>query len=113
MLDGNFKAEHQKMQKPGDDVPLSQGNGFMVGNEEYQAHLTIAKEHKEVSVIPHNEDLPDKTKRSTCHDHRAVNGANADRRHLTSTGIGAAACARHGCFYPHSVVDFQKGERYE
>lgn len=27
------------------------------------------------------------------------------------TGIGASACARHGCFAPGSVVDFQKGER--
>lgn len=27
------------------------------------------------------------------------------------TGIGAAACARHGCFAPGSVVNFQKGER--
>ncbi|KAI6038061.1 hypothetical protein EDC04DRAFT_2570386, partial [Pisolithus marmoratus] len=29
-----------------------------------------------------------------------------------STGIGATACAQHGCFFPHSMVDFQKGERY-
>ncbi|KAI6039496.1 hypothetical protein EDC04DRAFT_2568368, partial [Pisolithus marmoratus] len=28
------------------------------------------------------------------------------------TGIGATACAWHGCFVPHSMVDFQKGERY-
>lgn len=27
------------------------------------------------------------------------------------TGIGALACARHGCFAPGGVVDFQKGER--
>ena len=33
------------------------------------------------------------------------------RRHLEVTGIGAIACARHGCFVPHSVVDFQKGEQ--
>ncbi|KAI6102945.1 hypothetical protein F5141DRAFT_1065527 [Pisolithus sp. B1] len=26
-------------------------------------------------------------------------------------GVGATACAWHGCFYLHSVVDFQKGER--
>ncbi|KAG1776256.1 hypothetical protein EV702DRAFT_1180067 [Suillus placidus] len=30
---------------------------------------------------------------------------------LESTGIGGVACARHGCFVPHSMVDFQKGER--
>ncbi|KAG1786721.1 uncharacterized protein HD556DRAFT_1414001 [Suillus plorans] len=26
-------------------------------------------------------------------------------------GIGGVACARHGCFVPHSMVDFQKGKR--
>ena len=31
---------------------------------------------------------------------------------MEATGIGAIACGRHGCFIPHSVVDFQKGERY-
>ncbi|KAG1863200.1 hypothetical protein DFJ58DRAFT_656481 [Suillus subalutaceus] len=25
--------------------------------------------------------------------------------------IGGCACARHGCFVPHAMVDFQKGER--
>jgi hypothetical protein len=40
-----------------------------------------------------------------------VNRANAERHKLEATGIGAAACSRHGCFVPHSVVDFQKGER--
>ncbi|KAG1900024.1 uncharacterized protein F5891DRAFT_980638 [Suillus fuscotomentosus] len=28
-----------------------------------------------------------------------------------ATGIGGCACARHGCFVPHTMVDFQKGER--
>lgn len=28
------------------------------------------------------------------------------------TGVGAAACARHGAFAPCSVVNFQKGERW-
>ena len=50
--------------------------------------------------------------RSDCNNHRAVNRANADRHRLEATGIGGCACARHGCFYPHGMVDFQKGERY-
>ena len=50
--------------------------------------------------------------RSSCHNHKAVNAVNTNRNNLESTGIGACACARHGCFVPHSVVDFQKGERY-
>ena len=48
-------------------------------------------------------------KKSTCHDHRAVNNANKHSGHLESTGIGATACI-HGAFVPDSVVDFQKGE---
>ena len=50
--------------------------------------------------------------RSTCNAHKAVNLANAERHRLAVTGIGACACTCHGCFVPHSVVDFQKGERY-
>jgi hypothetical protein len=49
--------------------------------------------------------------RSQCSNHKAVNQANANRHNLYATGIGACACAKHGCFVPHSVVDFQKGER--
>lgn len=49
--------------------------------------------------------------RATCANHKAVNQANSNRKNLDATGVGACACARHGCFIPHSVVDFQKGER--
>ena len=48
-------------------------------------------------------------KRSTCHDHRAVNTVNKHGGHLESTGISATACI-HRAFVPDSVVDFQKGE---
>src|SRR5882724_7230692 len=50
------------------------------------------------------------TQKSTCHNHKAVNAVNTHWNNLESTGIGACACERHGCFVPHSV-DFQKGER--
>ena len=49
--------------------------------------------------------------RSSCQNHRAVNNANTSRGHLHATGVGATACACHGCFVPHSVVDFYKGEQ--
>ena len=29
-MDGNFQAEHMKMRNPENDVPLSEGTGFMV-----------------------------------------------------------------------------------
>lgn len=47
-----------------------------------------------------------------CHNHRALSAANSNRKNLDATGVGAVACARHGCYVPHSVVDFQKGERF-
>lgn len=51
-------------------------------------------------------------KKSKCSNHRAQNNGNLHRKHLDSTGKGACACARHGAFVPHCVVDFQKGERW-
>ncbi|KIJ15243.1 hypothetical protein PAXINDRAFT_77682, partial [Paxillus involutus ATCC 200175] len=96
VVDGNFSAQHMKMKIPEDDVPLSDGLAYMVESTTYAAHVSSAVEARE---------------RSTCQNHRAVNAANTSRKNLTATGIGATACARHGCFVPHSVVDFQKGER--
>ncbi|KAG1838105.1 hypothetical protein C8R48DRAFT_751576 [Suillus tomentosus] len=84
VMDGNFKAEHLHPIKPFDEVWLSNGLGFMAA---------------------------DTVEKSSCNNHRAVNQANAARHKLESTGIGGVACARHGCFVPHSMVDFQKGER--
>ncbi|KAH9927710.1 uncharacterized protein B0H18DRAFT_1118236 [Fomitopsis serialis] len=96
VMDGNFHAEQMRMRNPGNDVPLMPGKMFMVNPGPYEDHLLVAKEVK----------MP-----STCHDHKAVSQANADRHKLAVTGIGATSCARHGCFVPHSVVNFQKGER--
>ncbi|KAI6040087.1 hypothetical protein EDC04DRAFT_2602734 [Pisolithus marmoratus] len=97
MTDGNFTAQHMKMNKPELDVTLSDGKGYMVAEVPYQSHLKQSLDSKE---------------RSTCSNHRAINAANINKSNLRSTGIGATACAWHGCFVPHSVVDFQKGERY-
>ncbi|KAG1817738.1 hypothetical protein EV424DRAFT_1347851 [Suillus variegatus] len=44
-------------------------------------------------------------------EHLAVDQANASHHRLEATGIGGCTCARHGCFVPHAMVDFQKGER--
>ncbi|KAG2105107.1 uncharacterized protein F5147DRAFT_775427 [Suillus discolor] len=96
VMDGNFKAEHMHPVNPSDEVSLMDGLAFMVSNERYKSHLSIAKDH---------------VQRSDCNNHRAVNQANASRQRLEATSIGACACARHGCFVPHSMVDFQKGER--
>ncbi|KAH9028953.1 hypothetical protein EDB85DRAFT_1867506, partial [Lactarius pseudohatsudake] len=94
MMDGNFQAEHMKMRNPENDIPLSEGTGFMVSQKPYESHLKSVVERRQ---------------RSSCHDHRAVNNVNKHSGHLESTGIGATACI-HGAFVPDSVIDFQKGE---
>ncbi|KAG2144695.1 uncharacterized protein EDB93DRAFT_1087402, partial [Suillus bovinus] len=97
VVDGNFMAQHMNMRQPHLDVSLSDGLGYMVTEAGYQAHLSSAMESKD---------------RSSCSNHRAVNAANTNRSNLRATGVAATACARHGCFVPHAVVDFQKGERH-
>ena len=47
-MDGNFSAEHMKMRNPEDDVELTDGHGFMVGDKRYKEHLKNAVEDKEV-----------------------------------------------------------------
>jgi hypothetical protein len=96
VMDGNFKAEHLHPIKPLDEVWLSNGLGFMVGKDRYKEHLAEAA---------------DTVEKLTCNNHQAVNQANAAQHKLESTGIGGVACARHGYFIPHSMVDFQKGKR--
>nr|VWP01973.1 Cytochrome P450 monooxygenase AKT7 (EC (AK-toxin biosynthesis protein 7) [Ganoderma boninense] len=96
VMDGNFSAQHRQMRNPSDDVPLADGHAFMVEEKPYKEHLRTAKEYQE---------------KSTCHDHRAVFSATIERAKLEATGIGAAACSRHGFFCPHACVDFQQGER--
>lgn len=49
--------------------------------------------------------------KSKCSNHRAINATNTNRTNLEATGLGACACARHGCFIPTSAVDFQRGEQ--
>jgi hypothetical protein len=51
MMDGNFQAEHMRMRNPGNDVPLSDGTGFMVSKKPYESHLKSAAERRQVSSI--------------------------------------------------------------
>ncbi|EPS98310.1 hypothetical protein FOMPIDRAFT_59073, partial [Fomitopsis schrenkii] len=96
VMDGNFSAEHLRPRGLGDDVALGDGQGFMVTDAPYKAHLANSREVSE---------------QSKCNAHKAVNRGAAARADMEATGIGAVACGRHGCFLPHAVVDFQKGER--
>ncbi len=49
---------------------------------------------------------------STCNNNRAINLSNANWSNLAATGVGTCACAHHGAFVPHMMVDFQKEEWY-
>ena len=50
-MDGNFQAEHMKMRNPENDVPLSEGTGFMVSRKPYELHLKSAVERRQVGTI--------------------------------------------------------------
>ena len=49
IMDGDFQAEHMKMKNPENDVPLSDGTGFMVSKKPYELHLKSAVERWQVS----------------------------------------------------------------
>jgi hypothetical protein len=73
---------------------------MMAGKDRYSQHLQVALE------------TPPRGKGSGCHNNfRAIDAANRGNSIYDATGIGCCACARHGCYAPGSVVDFQKGER--
>ena len=51
MMDGNFQVEHMRMRNPENDVPLSDGTGFMVSRKPYELHLKSAVERRQVRSI--------------------------------------------------------------
>ena len=52
-MDGNFQVEHMRMKNSENDVPLSDGTGFMVSKEPYKLHLKSAVERRQVSSVFH------------------------------------------------------------
>jgi hypothetical protein len=103
-----------KMKRPQDDVKLTNGSGYMVEQEQYREHLTNATEIKQViPVCLGLFVLYCFLQKTTCRNYRAMAAGKCTHKNLDETGLGACACARHGCFVPHCVVGFQKGERYE
>ncbi|KAI6124226.1 hypothetical protein EDD16DRAFT_1703920 [Pisolithus croceorrhizus] len=58
VIDGNFTAQHMKMNKPELDVALSDGKGYMVSEGPYQNHLQQSLDSKEVRGFKVLEDPP-------------------------------------------------------
>ena len=108
-----MKLVHLRNRRPDDDVSLSDGELFNVKRAPYARHLETAPDRQQVcsSWTIFNCFIHNKTQKSQCSNHRAQNNGSMHRDHLDSTGKGACACARHGAFIPHCMVDFQKGER--
>ncbi|KAI6010461.1 hypothetical protein EDC04DRAFT_2610199 [Pisolithus marmoratus] len=48
IIDGNFTAQHMKMNKPELDVALPDGKGYMVAEVPYQSHLKQSLDSKEI-----------------------------------------------------------------
>ena len=51
VMDGNFTAVHQHQDSAHTDIKLSHGEFYMTEPHQYKAHLTIAKEIKEVCYL--------------------------------------------------------------
>jgi len=50
-MDGNFTAEHLKMQNLEDDVRLQDRASFLAKDQPYKDHLAVAIEIKEVGLL--------------------------------------------------------------
>ncbi|KAI6143007.1 hypothetical protein BKA82DRAFT_4017766 [Pisolithus tinctorius] len=87
-------------QKSEDQVWLMDGLGYMVTNPNYADYL---KATPHIAELRHRNPPATTTELSV----RQMQPGESFMR----PGIGATACTWHGCFYPHCVVDFQKGER--
>lgn len=96
-LDGNFDAKHHRMRNPAADVWLEDGTGFMVNSAAYAEHMRLATD-------AHSKQGP------PCFEHENA-GQGQGTGNLDCTGIGMCACARHGCFVPHTGVPFEAGEK--
>jgi hypothetical protein len=50
VVDGNFSLEHMKMKRPGQDVFLNDGCGYLVESKRYKRHLKSSTESTHVSA---------------------------------------------------------------
>jgi hypothetical protein len=52
VADGSFKLDNLKIRNPEDDVRLADGEMFCVGSVQYEEHVRIRPERKQVILIP-------------------------------------------------------------
>ncbi|KAI6131227.1 hypothetical protein EV401DRAFT_1884110 [Pisolithus croceorrhizus] len=98
ITDGDFTAQHMKMNRPELDVTLSDGKGYMVSEGPYQNHLQQSLDSKE---------------RSTCSNHRAINACKHQQvQPQVHMGLVPQLVLDMAALSPTLWWNFQKGERY-
>ena len=43
VADGNFKQDHLRSKNPQDDIALSDGQGYMVGKEDFDRYISYTR----------------------------------------------------------------------
>jgi len=51
VMDGNFSAQHMKMRIQDNDVPITNGTGFMAETSRYSKHLMVSRGNTEVKSV--------------------------------------------------------------
>jgi hypothetical protein len=108
IMDGNFSAEHLKMRQPETDVQLTDGCGFMVTTQNYQAHLAVATEPSK--VCSHNRGLSNVDRPFEEIQLQQSPGRESSQRRSTQTGVDRHRhdglrsawlfCSPLGCQFP-------------
>ncbi|TDL13652.1 hypothetical protein BD410DRAFT_817279 [Rickenella mellea] len=97
-MDANFRLKRRKASSINFDPGLGTGLAYFVEDEPFRTHIA---------------DYVDQREMSSCSGFAAVADANTrSAKGLSSTGVGALVCARHGLMRPTSACDLQKGEKY-
>ncbi|VDC06390.1 unnamed protein product, partial [Peniophora sp. CBMAI 1063] len=98
-IDGNMKAEHTKSKRPGNNVQIFPGTGFLPDPEDFA---------QKTGTSMTDRDLPQELTqdRELCHQHTAAGAGSAKADPSKDVrGILLLCCARHGNMVPGGTVD--------
>ncbi|TDL13603.1 hypothetical protein BD410DRAFT_817291 [Rickenella mellea] len=97
-MDANFRLKRRKASSNDFDPGLGTGLAYFVEDEAFRTHIA---------------EYVDQTEMNSCSGFAAVADANTrSAKGLSSTGVGALVCARHGLMRGTGACDLQKGEKY-
>ncbi|VDC06701.1 unnamed protein product [Peniophora sp. CBMAI 1063] len=98
-IDGNMKAEHTTPRRPGNNVQIFPGTGFLADPDDFARCTKVAKTDRDLpSTVTQDHDL--------CHQHTAAGAGSAKADPSKDIrGILSICCARHGGMLPGGTVD--------